>query len=326
VTVILNTIWGGRVSQIVDRQITRRVSSGDFFELVDPASMKICVVLCSNALVSIAYTGVAVANSEWMDATVASCLAHRRLATAMIQPGAPLLARPLHILIRELAWNLNERLNCDKRARADNLQLSIVGWHLGRRLTPLAWELRRGRLEPNGMRYFRLIRNPVGKFLRECPTGLWAQSLGDTGTSVDAKLKALGKTRGFTHDDVEHYAKDVIGDRARETSTVGPECIGVQLDPLDTEGEVQFTYYPRSSSETVPALLSAWVLTPTIVCAPAAQSTFGTTFSACGAYRVGGFRDCRANLHVRTRLPASIVHYAGSVRIAYATQERAPVS
>lgn len=57
-TVIINTIWGGRVSQVVDRQISQ-VLGKNIYEEVDKESNKVCVVLARNALVSIAYTGIA---------------------------------------------------------------------------------------------------------------------------------------------------------------------------------------------------------------------------------------------------------------------------
>ena len=108
-TVIINAIWGGRITQVVDRQISRRASRA--VEVVDLASTKVCVVRCSNALLSIAYTGVAVVKLGWMDSVLADCLAHRRLEAAIIQPGTPWLGRSAHMVIGELAINLNGRLN-----------------------------------------------------------------------------------------------------------------------------------------------------------------------------------------------------------------------
>jgi hypothetical protein len=133
-TVIVNAIWGGRITQVVDRQISRRVDGFGRVEVIDPTSTKVCVVLCSNALLSIAYTGVAVANHQWMDSVMASCLAHRTLDEAMVQPGTPLLGRPVHTVIHELGLNLNWRLNADPQSRGSALRVSIVGWHLGRTL------------------------------------------------------------------------------------------------------------------------------------------------------------------------------------------------
>lgn len=322
-TAIVNTIWGGRVCQVVDRQITRRPRASSQLEVVDPVSTKVCVVLCSDALVSIAYTGVAVAHLQWMDSVIASCLAHRNLASAMIQPGAPMLGGPLDAVVRELAINLNGRLNSDTAARGVDLKLSVVGWHLGRHFTPLAWELARGPSESNGRRYFQVTRHAIGKFLRAHPNGLWAEALGDTGRSIDEKLQALADTRGFSHDDVEVYIKNAVVDRSRETVSVGSDCLAVQLDPLDPDGQVQFTYYPNPSSQDTPTFLSAWVLTPTIACAPAVESTLGSSPSPCGGYVMGGFEDGRANLSVRTRLPASVAHHGGPSSISYSTQERA---
>ena len=74
-TVIVNTFWGCCVSQMVDRHITitRRKN---YSKVVDKDSNKICILLAKDALVSIAYTGIAVANQKWMDCVIAECLAH----------------------------------------------------------------------------------------------------------------------------------------------------------------------------------------------------------------------------------------------------------
>jgi hypothetical protein len=112
-TVIINTIWGGRVTQTVDRQISRN-RDGQNFEKVDNESNKVCIVLTRDALISIAYTGIAVVHESWIDCVIADCLAHRKLKFAMVQPGSPYLARPVHAIINELSLNLNEELGTDK--------------------------------------------------------------------------------------------------------------------------------------------------------------------------------------------------------------------
>lgn len=321
-TVIVNTIWGGRVSQVVDRQITSIEITP---KILDSTSTKQCIVRCANALVSLAYTGAAIAHSGWMDTILASCLAHRPLGAAMIQPGAPLLGRPLHVIIHELGVNLNGQLNSlhfEDHARSANLTISIVGWHLGKRRTPLAWELHRDPPQSNKMRYFRLIQHPVGKFFRCTPNWLWGETLGSPGTTVDAQIQNLKNTRGFTHDDVEMYVKDAIQARAKETNTIGNTCIAVQLDPLESDGHVQITFYPDLPSNEPPKFLSPWILTPTIICSPAFSSTVGHTYSKCGRYVQGGFIDAQ-NLHIRTRLPANTVHHGRPPVILFGTQDRA---
>lgn len=205
-TVIVNTVWGGRVSQVVDRQISRKVVD-EGHSVVDRESNKVLIVLTKDALVSIAYTGIAVADCKWMDCVIANCLAHRKLDNAMIQSGIPYLARPIHAIIDELALNLNGKLNGDKVARTLDLKLSIVGFHFSDKQTPLAWELSRGRKKESGFRYFKVTKRKLGKFLREHPNGLWGETLGDSGNTVDEGLAALSQTEGMTHDDVELYIR-----------------------------------------------------------------------------------------------------------------------
>lgn len=323
-TVIMNTIWGRRVSQVIDRHITSYEMRP---RVLDPISTKQCVVLCGNALAVFGYTGTAIVNLSWMDTVLANCLAHRSLETAMIQRSTQHLGRAIHVIVKDLALNLNGRLNSlrsDEHARSADLTISIVGWHLGRRYTPFAWELRRGPQLSKKKRYFQLFYNKVGKVLRCSPNGLWGETLGDPGATVDTALQNLANTSGFSHDDVEIYTKEAIRERSKETNTVGGGCIAIQLDPLDASGHVQVTYYPDSPTGEPPSFLSPWILTPAMICAPALQSTVGHSYSECGKYVQGGFVDPQTNLHVRTRLPAHTVHHGRPLVVSYGTQHRTP--
>lgn len=324
-TVIVNAIWGGKVCQVVDRQISRSSGLGQV-EVIDTESVKVCIVRCSNALFSIAYTGIAAAHGQWMDGIVARCLAHRPLAEAMIQPGVRWLLRPLHVVIRELAINLSGRLNSDSQTRNASIQFSIAGWHLGRSPKPFLWDLLRDPPERNGMRYFRLQRQLVGKFLRTYPSGLHAESLGDIGMVVDERLSLLEKTDNFTHDDVERHIRDAIIVRSEQTATVGRSVLAIQLDPNDTNGQVTFTSYPNLENDARPQLQSGWTLSPFMVCSPSYSSTFGATYSSCSKYVEGGYIDVKANLHVRTRLPIEAVHHGGPIALSFGTQSRTPLN
>ncbi len=325
-TVIVNSIWGGRVSQIADRQISRPNARSPM-SVVDEQSTKVCIILCADALASIAYTGVAVVHQRWMDTVIASCLAHRPLRYAMAQPGARSLARPIHTIIHELAINLNGQLNSDPRAREANLCLSVTGWHLGRRPRPFLWELVRGAKESNGMRYFTIKHRQVGQFLRHNPMGLWAETLGDPGATVDNAIQALSAAdKLMTHDDVEWHIKTAISERAKETATVGFECLAVQLDPFDSEGPIQITRYPGVDSPAPELLMTCWVLMPGLICSPGTESAFGCTYSACGRYLIGGFSGGSNNLKVRTRLPLETARFGGPVASSYGTQTRKPTS
>lgn len=303
-TVIINTVWGGRISQIVDRQISRIRPRGGH-TVVDKESNKVIVVLAKDALATIAYTGVAVANQTWMDCQIANCIAHRKLDLAYIQPGTSYLARPIHTVLSELAINLNGCLNSDSRARIENLTVSIIGWHLGTRLKPFTWEMRRGPAKENGMRYFRLFMSShrVGKFLRENPLGLCGDTYGDPGDLIDGQLAALANTEGMNHDDIEFYFRDAIRARARQTATVSSDCIAVQLDPRVPDWQARITYYPSTERPEGHSLLSPWVMTPRLICAPSLSTSNFLTSSDCGRYALGGFEDGNTRLRVELRLP-----------------------
>lgn len=315
-TVIVNTIWGGKVTQVVDRQITIEHSRGNY-EVVDSESNKICVVLTRDALISIAYTGVAVAHQAWTDCIIAECLAHRKLKNAMIQPGTAYLDRPIHTIVNELCLNLNGKINSDKRSRLCNLRLSIVGFHLAGAYTPLAWELSRGAEEENGYKYFQITKNKVGKFLRENPTGLWGDTLGDTGSTVEKGMQELANITNLNHDDVERYISNLIKKRSTETSTVSKCCISVQLDPFNNEGQAQVTFYPT----TISPLLSPWVMSPRMICSPALATSSMAKVSECGNYVTGGFKDGKTQLNVLTRIPLEYKEI-NNKQISFTTKER----
>lgn len=315
-TVIINTIWGGIVSQAVDRQISTTNK-----KIYDRQSNKACIVLARDALVSIAYTGIAIAKKKWLDCVIADCLAHRQLSHAMAQPGTSYLARPIHTIIKELSFNLNGVLNGDNRARTHDLTISIVGWHLGQKITPLSWEMSRGEAQENKNRYFKLKYHKTGKFFREQPAALWGNTLGDVGESVNANLKKLSETVGLNHDGVERYIRDSVVTRSAETITVSADCVSIQLNPYDSDGQVQFTYYPSKPQEH--QLLSPWVLTPRLICAPSEMNSSCFPVSQCEAYIVGGFEDPNTNLKVRTRIPVDAAQrYRGLLSTKFQDRKR----
>lgn len=238
-------------------------------------------------------------HNAWIDCAIADCLAHRKLSFSLVQPGSPFLDRPIHTIIRELAIKMNGKLNSDEKSCSHDLRISIVGWHLSRKPTPLAWELYRGPKESNGNRYFKLIKQKAGKFLRENPKGFLGETLGNPGTTIDEGLKSLENCEGFTHDDVERLIRKLIKKRSEETKTVSPDCIAVQLDMYNPDGQVQVTFYPSQKSP----LLCPWIMTPHMICAPSVMSSSSLDVSDCGRYAVGGFNDCITNLSVQARIP-----------------------
>lgn len=318
-TVIINTIWGGRVSQIVDRQICKETGT-DKYSVVDDESNKVLIVLTSDALVSIAYTGIAAANEAWMDCVIADCLAHRKLANAIAQPGIPCLERPIHVVMRELAINLNGKLNSDRVARTCGLQISVVGFHLSKSQTPLAWELSRGQKECNRNRYLKVEKHQVGKFLRENPNGLWAETLGNPGKTIDEGVKAFSKKEDMAHDDIEVYLSNLIKKRSSETSTVSSECMAVQLDLRKSKKQVQITLYPTKKAP----MLTPWVLTPMLVASPTIMSSSNLPKSNCGNYVISGIEDSNKNLGVISRLPIKFAETTSNV-ISISHKERVEV-
>lgn len=319
-TVIINTVWGGRVSQVVDRQISKKTSIHGY-DVIDRESNKVLIVLTKDALVSFAYTGIAVADYTWIDCVIANCLAHRDLGNALCQPGIPYLARPIHTVVNELALNLNGKLNGDMAAKAHDLRISIIGFHLSEKQTPLAWELSRGEKEDNGFRYFEVKKHKLGKFLREHPNGLKGETLGNPGDTVNKGLEELGKTEGLDHDGVELYLKDLVRKRALETNTVSSECIAVQIDLRRPTKQVQVTYYP----EGIEKLLSPWVLTPRLVSSPSIMSSSCCPVSECGKYSLGGFEDRSTNFGITCRIP--IQHsekYNGVISVTLKNRDETP--
>lgn len=328
-TVIVSTIWGGRVSIVVDRRISRRLSS-NFVQVVDDDSNKLLVVQCYGALFAIVYTGVAVAHQSWMDCMIADCLAHRKLSPAhrklspaLVQSGECLLARPAFALINELQINLNGALNSDTKSRLVDLELLIQGWNFRKgKLIPFSCKLRREPRQINGNRYFRLQHHPVAKFFRENPTGLWGETLGDDGGEIAKAFGALKSTVGFTHDDVEKYFRQAVLKRSHETQTVSPSSVALQIDPRVADGQVTFTYYPHAASDKGYSLLNPWVMTPRMICAPSISTSAFSHRSDCGNYLLGGFSDEITQLRVVTRLPVEHGMPLGKGILGFKFQER----
>ena len=317
-TVIINSAWGGRVTQFVDRQITQPLPTGTT-RVVDTESYKLLVLVTIDAVVTIAYTGIAVVHQQWFDNLLANTIAHEKLDIAVAQPSVRHLSRPLHTIIWEMSLNLNGRLNTDKRGRLHDLKLSIVGYHVHprtNRCRPLSWTMSRD-IRENGNRYFKIEKSQLGKYLRANPLSLWAECYGDHGSTVPDGLSALGETEGLDHDGIERYVANLIVKRSKETVTVGAECLALQIDLRIPDGHVQVTYYPKQG----PALLlSPWVLMPRLICSPTAQTPTASK-SKCGLYATGGFLDGYSNLHVSTRVPIEFKKpYDGNV--VFEAQER----
>lgn len=319
-TLIVASVWGGRFGFVTDRRISRGVHNAAI--PVDEEAAKLLVVRCANSLFAVSYTGVAVALGTWLDQEIASCLAFKRVKPAMIQPGSFFLGRPLHEILRNLAFNLPIRLRKQPGALAAGLTLAVGGWHLTPRLKPFVCELilAPGSLQIGGAMAIKWFA--VAKHFRMFPGGLWLQSWGDEDAEFEATLRAIGTTKGFTHDDVERYIVQAVVERGRRTQTVGQQCMALQMDPRDRDGHVQFTYYPSADAEDPHSHLSGWVLAPTSIHSPTRESTFGSRFSSCGAYVEGSYSDPNAGLFVRTRLPTSFLRLGGPTVLSFKAQQR----
>lgn len=56
---------------------------------------------------------------------------------------------------------------------------------------------------------------------------------------------------------------------------------------------------------------------------PPASTVYGSAYSGCGRYMLGGFSDGITNLHVKTRFPVDAAHFGGPAGLVYGTQKRA---
>jgi hypothetical protein len=257
-----------------------------------------------------------------MDQAIASCLAVRDVEPAMIQPGSFFLGRPVHELLKNLAFNLPIRLRKTQGVASAGLTLAAVGWHLRPRLQPFVCELT---LMPESTQIggtMRITWHSVAKHFRHFPSGLWIQAWGDEDAELEATLRALGDTQGYTHDDVERYVVEAILRRSRVTSTVGNQCLALQIDPRQRDAHLQFTYYPSENACDPHSFLSGWVLAPTSIRSPTRESTRGGVFSDCGRYVHGGYSDPNAGLFVRTRLPTSAMSLGGPIFMSYEAEQR----
>jgi hypothetical protein len=327
VTILVAAVWGGRVSVVVDRQVSQRTSAG--LQVVDAEASKLLVVMCGNALFSISYTGVAVTSEMWMDEAIASCLAFRQIKPAMVQPGGGFfLARPVHELLKNLAFNLPIRLRANPSVSTLGLTFAIAGWHLGPKSQPFIWEMTWQPEAANVGGSMSITRHQVAKHFRQFRTGIWMETWGDTDRAFVEKMNSIARTTvRLTHDDVEQRIVDAIAERSGKTLSVGGQCLALQLDlRYALQAPIQFTYYPTPSAHDPHQLLSGWLLTPTMIHSPTRESTGGSDYSTCGRYLLGGFSDQTAPLHVRTRIPIASVRHGGPTVMSYAVQVREPPS
>jgi hypothetical protein len=180
----------------------------------------------------------------------------------------------------------------------------VQGWEYGKkRLIPFSCNLRREKPELNGNRFFKVNHRAVAKFFRENPKGLMAETLGDDGGAIQKAFETLRSSVGFTHDDIEILLRDAIAKRSFETATVSSSAVGVQLDPRFGDRPVAFTFYPHVAVDKGHHLLSPWVMTPGMICAPSVTSSAFSMESECKNYVEGGFSDGVTHLSILTRLP-----------------------
>ena len=321
-TLIVASVWGGRVSIVADRRISKVTSSS--IAVVEEEAAKILTVYCADALCAITYTGIATVHGRWMDQTIANCLTMRTVEPAMIQPGSFFLGRPAHEILRNLAFNLPIRLRGVAGLSSTGLTLAVAGWHLRPRRQPFVAELTLTSESTAVGGSMKVKWYPVAKHFRHFPSGLWMQAWGDDDTALESTLRSLENTTGYTHDDVERFVVQAVLDRAQTTRTVGGQCLAVQLDPARPDAHIQFTYYPSESARDPHSFLSGWVMAPTSIHTPTRENTRGGAFSDCGQYVHGGYSDPNAGLFVRTRLPTSAMKLGGPLLMSYEAERPCP--
>lgn len=311
-TVIVRAVLGDRVLLVVDRKITQQFSDGTF-QAVDNDSNKVLVVQSLNALMLVAYTGVAVTHQKWMDHKLAELLTHQELGPVLAQPGAPMLARNRHEIIRELVLNLNGQLNSDPRIKSDRLRVVISGIEFRSRCLPfscvLARDIKSGYPESisgaKGNLYFSLNYEKLPKYCAELQIDTYGDDGGGSG------IKQLIRTeiekvfaREWSYDSIERALVSTVREWSKRTETVSPECTAIQCSPFSESGDhIKSTFYPIGDEKTKYPFFYPWVLTPRLISAPTITTSSTMSVSNCRRYSIGGFTDGNTNLTVQTRIP-----------------------
>lgn len=310
-TVIVRAVLGGRVLLVVDRKITQQFSDGTF-QTVDNESNKVLVVLSQNALMLVAYTGVAVTNQKWMDHRLAELLTHKELEFALAQPGARRLARHRHEIITELVLNLNSELNSDSRIKSEKLRVVISGVEFKRRCLPFSCVLARdikadfpeSAPEENHNLYFSLEYEKLPKHGYELQINTYGDDGGESGIKqlIRAEVAEIF-TREWTYDSIEMALVSSVQEWSRHTNTVSTECIAIQCSPFNESGDhIKSTFYPVGNEKTECPFFYPWVLTPKLISAPTNITSSTMSISDCRRYLVGGFVDGNTNLAIKTRI------------------------
>jgi hypothetical protein len=299
VTIIMSVVTADYTMQVSDRLLTRKLTTLTtpeqvFYEPWDKAANKSVIVLGSDGLFAMGYTGPAHVAGAPTDGWIAEFVAGQELGANQIRPdiGAMQISqgtstnRVLAVRFPELAQRVGEMDSAGKLT--DRLSIDVVGLRW-KDLNKLAWPAygRIGWDADEDRNIFGMSSQRWGYENKN-----YARALGPKQNIAQKLLRE--RFRGADLSSKEGTAAvliDILRSLPSEDPTVGRDClvttiqgvpphVHIKYEPYDlTQMSVEFK---SGRTVTVEAACTPWIITPDKLFAPAAMNVQVLPFSSSG--------------------------------------------
>jgi hypothetical protein len=301
VTIILSVVTDKYAVHVSDRLLTQRVtaSSGVRYEPWDPAANKSIIVLGSDGLFALGYSGPGHISGTPTDHWIAEVIAGEDLGANQpdfgfqIQNGTS-TDRVLAQRFPELARCLAEATRAGHLAATDPVSIGFVG---------LRWES----LDKLVWPAYGTIGSDGHQYLYGMSPERWGYEQGRfcsgaTGNSQDFAQKLLMERFSgadlSSHEDTAAAMIEILRALPDEDPTVGRDCLVTTIQAVPPHVRIKYEPFgvtqmliksASGKSTTVEAAVSPWIITPDRLFSPLAMNGPGMSFSSSGfEFRIEG--------------------------------------
>jgi hypothetical protein len=313
-TSILTAACPRYVVQVSDRRLSK--VAGKNVSEHDASSNKTIVFRCSDAIVSIGYSGVGYIRGIPTDEWLAECLSggtpirrgHDRSGPVGLTIKAKPFKRDIGFALREVCASIDAC--AEVHVQQHGLYITVAGWQQSRRgYRPIVVEIGR----PPGQKC------SISQEARVWPRGTEFRTFA-IGAQIDsAAFKgrfapfrgANGRLR-INSDQVERVLADIVEQISRNDVTVGPDVMSVVLKRPDLGGGYSHFITPQphqigiesgGTSSNIAVAYSPWIIGPRSISAPSLEvgnsmhSLDGFEFEVIGAPSTGSTVILKKSLH-----------------------------